>query len=141
MNSTLKKFNYPNSLIKEYNNWYLLLRPEQVTFGSMILIEKSSKKNLSKIPAKSFLELKKITNKIERLFLKRLKFNKMNYLILMMVDPHVHLHIIPRHKKNIVFNKKSFKDFGYPKPPNLLKKNNINSKLLGKLKEKLQNYL
>ena len=46
LNSTLKKFNYPENLIKEYNNWYLLIRPDQVTFGSMVLIEKKNKKKL-----------------------------------------------------------------------------------------------
>ena len=54
MNSTLKKFDYPNSLIKEFSNWYLLLRPEQITYGSMILVEKNSKKKISQIKTESF---------------------------------------------------------------------------------------
>ena len=68
INSTLKKFNYPSSLIREYKNWYLLLRPEQVTFGSMVLVEKKSKKNLYKISKQSFIELKIISKNIESFF-------------------------------------------------------------------------
>jgi diadenosine tetraphosphate (Ap4A) HIT family hydrolase len=138
LNSTLKKFNYPENLIKEYNNWYLLIRPDQVTFGSMVLIEKKNKKKLSDISIKSFNELKIISKKIENFFLKRFRFNKINYLILMMVDPHVHIHIIPRHKKKVIFGGKTFKDYGYPMPPNLSKKNAINKNILTKLKIKLE---
>jgi diadenosine tetraphosphate (Ap4A) HIT family hydrolase len=137
INSTLKKFNYPSSLIREYKNWYLLLRPEQVTFGSMVLVEKKSKKNLYKISKQSFIELKIISKNIESFFLKKLKFNKINYLILMMVDPHVHIHIIPRHKRKILFSKKTFIDYGYPKPPNLFKINIVGKNIYSELKNKL----
>ena len=44
--SILKKFNYRENLIKEYKNWLLLLRPEQTTLGSLVLIEKSFQKNI-----------------------------------------------------------------------------------------------
>ena len=104
LNPTLKKFHYPDSLIKEYKHWYLLLRPEQVTFGSMVLIEKDLKKKLSLINKNSFVELKLIVKKIENYFLNILKFNKINYLILMMKDPHTHIHIIPRHRKDKKFS-------------------------------------
>ena len=138
LNPTLKKFHYPDSLIKEYKHWYLLLRPEQVTFGSMVLIEKDLKKKLSLINKNSFVELKLIVKKIENYFLNILKFNKINYLILMMKDPHTHIHIIPRHRKDKKFNKISIKDFAYPLPPNLFKKNKINQNDFFKLKEYLK---
>ena len=41
--NTLAKFGYPESLIIENDHWYTLLRPEQITFGSMILITKNEK--------------------------------------------------------------------------------------------------
>ena len=35
---TLLKFNYPNTLLREYQHWAVLLRPKQVTVGSLVLI-------------------------------------------------------------------------------------------------------
>ena len=63
---TIEKFGYPNSLIKEYDNWYLLLRPAQVTIGSMVLISKTDDTNFSDLSAEAFVELKVITEDIER---------------------------------------------------------------------------
>ena len=40
---TLKKFNYPDNLLKTYKYWNLLLRPEQATLGAMVLICKLSR--------------------------------------------------------------------------------------------------
>lgn len=37
MNKTIQKFDYPNSLIKEYDHWVLLLRPKQITIGSCVI--------------------------------------------------------------------------------------------------------
>jgi len=41
--NTLSKFGYPDSLISENKHWYILLKPEQITFASMILISKNEK--------------------------------------------------------------------------------------------------
>ena len=35
---TLLKFNYPQTLLREYQHWAVLLRPKQVTVGSLVLI-------------------------------------------------------------------------------------------------------
>ena len=138
MNQTLKKFLYPKTLIKKYKNWYLLLRRDQVTFGSLVLIEKSFKKKFSHLSQESLKELKIITNDIEKYFYKEYSISKINYLILMMVDPDVHFHIIPRHEKKIYFLDVVFKDFGYPSIPKLLKKNNISDKKFFLLKNKFK---
>jgi diadenosine tetraphosphate (Ap4A) HIT family hydrolase len=41
LKNTLNKFMYPNSLIKEYQDWYVLVRPMQVTLGSIIILNKN----------------------------------------------------------------------------------------------------
>ena len=41
MNPTIEKFGYPTTLIREYEHWLVLLRPEQVTLGSLVLAAKS----------------------------------------------------------------------------------------------------
>ena len=43
MNSTIKKFGYSENLIKEYDYWVVLYRPQQVTIGSLLLICKENK--------------------------------------------------------------------------------------------------
>ena len=36
INSTIEKFGYPSTLLRDYRHWVLLLRPAQVTAGSLI---------------------------------------------------------------------------------------------------------
>ena len=40
-NETMRKFGYPDTLIREYEHWVVLLRPAQVTLGSLVLAAKS----------------------------------------------------------------------------------------------------
>ena len=40
-NETMLKFGYPDSLICDYEHWVVLLRPAQVTRGSLVLAAKS----------------------------------------------------------------------------------------------------
>ena len=41
MNATIDKFGYPASLVREYRHWLVLVRPAQVTAGSLVLAAKS----------------------------------------------------------------------------------------------------
>ena len=36
-NATILKFGYPDTLIAEYPDWFVLLRPQQVTAGALVL--------------------------------------------------------------------------------------------------------
>ena len=44
-------------------------------------------------------------------------YEKINYLMLMMVDPHVHYHVIPRYESPASFDGVAFVDHGWPGPP------------------------
>ena len=46
-------------------------------------------------------------------------FQKINYLALMMVDPHVHFHVIPRYSSSREFGGATCLDAAWPKPPDL----------------------
>ena len=106
MNSTIKKFGYSENLIKEYDYWVVLYRPQQVTIGSLVLICKENKFNLGDISKSAYVEFKLVIQHIEKFLYKKLGANKINYIALMMVDPHVHFHIIPRYNCKITINKK-----------------------------------
>jgi diadenosine tetraphosphate (Ap4A) HIT family hydrolase len=46
-------------------------------------------------------------------------YDKINYLMLMMVDPDVHFHVLPRYGGERRFADLSFLDAGWPGPPDL----------------------
>ena len=125
-NNILSKFDYPSLLIKEYKYWYLLLRFDQCTFGAMVMIEKNFFKAYSNLSINSFNEQLEIIKDIEIKVKEFLNFEKINYLTLMMVDSEVHVHVIPRYKKQIMYNNVFFDDHFWGGPPNLEIVNNIN---------------
>lgn len=116
-NATLKKFGYPESLLKTYDHWHVLLRPDQVTIGSLVLICKEDVHHFSDISDEAANEQKQIVRDIESVLKKRFDFDKINYLMLMMVDPAVHFHVIPRYEHAVSFCDKEFVDVDWPKPP------------------------
>ncbi|MEO0972573.1 MAG: HIT family protein [Pseudomonadota bacterium] len=119
MNDTLRKFGYPASLIREYEHWCVLLRPKQVTLASLVLANRSEATRLSALPAEAFTEQHQVIADIERVLSAVVDYNKLNYLMLMMVDPHVHYHVIPRYEGTREFAGAHFPDTGWPALPTL----------------------
>ena len=134
---TLNKFGYPGSLIKEYDHWYLLLRPAQVTLGSMVLISKTEETNFNKLSPEAFVELKVATEDIEKKLRDYLGFDKINYKMLMMVDPEVHFHIFPRYSEEVLFANKSLSDPFWPGIADLSKTIDFDQKELKELQHQL----
>src|SRR5438045_2632082 len=97
MNATIAKFGYPASLLREYSNWVVLLRPVQPTLGSLVLACKEDANSLGAVSATAYAELSVATAELERALRGAFDYQKLNYLALMMVDPHVHFHVIPRY--------------------------------------------
>ena len=138
MNQTMKKFGYPITNVKEYNHWCVLLRPEQTTLGSLILICKEDVGKYSDISNEAFQEYPLVIRSIEITLSSMFSYEKINYLMLMMVDPNVHFHIIPRYAESKVYEGEVFYDFGWPGVPELSKHNHIGRKLFDDLKEDLK---
>ena len=132
-NPTLKKFGYPNTLIKSYQHWHLLLRPNQVTIGSLVLISKEKTHQYSGLSYEAAIEQKVIISEIEHNLKKRFEYSKINYLMLMMVDPEVHFHIIPRYETPVEFCEEVFIDIDWPAPPDLMKKIELNDTYFNEL--------
>jgi diadenosine tetraphosphate (Ap4A) HIT family hydrolase len=119
MNATMRKFGYPGNLLKDYAHWCILLRPQQVTLGSLIIAAKSDATAFSKIEPAAFGELSSVVGDVERNLARFAPFEKINYLMLMMVDPHVHMHALPRYAARQRFDGEDFPDAGWPGPPDL----------------------
>ncbi len=129
MNATMQKFGYPQTLIKEFKKWVIVLRPQQVTLGSLILICQDDAKAFSDISPEAFSELPQVIKEIESSLSKAFSYQKINYLMLMMVDPDVHFHVIPRYEETKSFSQHDFFDHGWPGAPNLKNPNETNPSL------------
>jgi diadenosine tetraphosphate (Ap4A) HIT family hydrolase len=119
MNATIEKFGYPASLVREYEHWVVLLRPVQVTAGSLVLAAKSDATAYGDLPPAAFAELAVVVADIERMLRASIDYEKINYLMLMMVDPHVHFHVFPRYGSARSLAGTSMDDTGWPGPPDL----------------------
>ena len=128
MNATILNFDYPDSLIKQYNHWIVLLRPKQTTLGSLVLAYIPDVENLSDISKDGFLEFGNIVKDIEQVLKNIFQYDKINYLTLMMVDKNVHMHVIPRYANSRTYQNKPYIDKGWPGVPDLSFKNEIKHK-------------
>lgn len=113
------KFEVNRFLIKEYKYWFWFLRKEQSTLGSCILLPKNEYSSLSELTESDLLELKPIITEIENRLFSLFKYSKINYLTLMMVDPIVHTHIIPRYEKPVKYEGEYYRDKNFPYVPDL----------------------
>lgn len=119
MNPTIEKFGWPATLIAEFTHWVVLLRPAQPTLGSLILAAKSDATAFGDLPDDTHAELKTVTVAIEAALTKAVGYAKINYLMLMMVDPHVHFHVIPRYEGTRSAAGVRVADAGWPGQPDL----------------------
>lgn len=119
MNATMEKFGWPATRLREFDHWAVLLRPAQVTLGSMVLAAKSDATAFGDLSVEAFAELKQATAEIESALTRFVAYQKINYLMLMMVDPHVHFHVIPRYDGAREWQGQAFPDEGWPKTPAL----------------------
>ena len=118
-NATMVKFGYPDTLLREFEHWVVLLRPAQPTLGSLVLAAKSDATAFADLPHESFAELAHVVSSVERALRSFCEYERINYLMLMMVDPHVHFHAIPRYSKPRQWNELDFPDQGWPGAPQL----------------------
>ena len=119
MNPTIDKFGYPATLLREFEHWIVLLRPAQVTLGSLVLAAKSSVTAYGELPREAFLEQADAVAAIEWALARFVSFERINYLMLMMVDAEVHFHVIPRYSGERSWGGLAFPDAGWPGPPQL----------------------
>ncbi len=119
MNQTITKFGYPDTLIREYEHWVVLLRPAQATLGALILACKDEAQKYSEISAAAFTEMGTVVGDIEKALGALFPYQKLNYLMLMMVDPDVHYHVLPRYEIEQSYGEATFTDPGWPGPPNV----------------------
>jgi diadenosine tetraphosphate (Ap4A) HIT family hydrolase len=117
MNPTIEKFGYPATLVHEFEHWLVLVRRAQVTLGSLVLAAKSDATAYHQLPRDAFAKQADAITTIERALADFCAYERINYLMLMMVDPNVHFHVIPRYSQVRTWKGIEFPDAGWPGPP------------------------
>ncbi|MGZ2411709.1 diadenosine tetraphosphate (Ap4A) HIT family hydrolase [Sphingomonas sp. F9_3S_D5_B_2] len=119
MNETIRKFGHPATLVRDYAHWVVLVRPAQPTLGSLVLAAKSDATAFGDLPEAAHTELAVASRDIEAVLQTLVGYDRINYLMLMMVDPHVHFHVIPRYEGARQRGGLALPDQGWPKTPDL----------------------
>ncbi len=134
-------FDYPNSLIKEYDHWTIQTRRKQATAGALVLICKEEATSFANISAEAMCELSVVTADLEKALKDAVDFEKINYLMLMMVDPHVHFHVLPRYEGVRQLGTVAAIDHGWPKTPDMAEGVTLDDKALLEVTALLKSFI
>ena len=118
-NATAIKFGYPHTMVAETAHWWILARPRQVTLGSLVIVCKEPVTAFGAVSAAGFADLQLAVSQAERLLKGFVDYERINHLVLMMVDPDVHFHAIPRYQGTRHFGGLGIEDSAWPNPPQL----------------------
>lgn len=136
-NETILKFDYPASLLREYEHWVVMLRPAQVTVGSLVLASREEAERLPDLSREAFVELKKAAGELESALARAFRYDRINYLMLMMVDRHVHYHVIPRYAAPVRVDGREHADRFWPGPPDVTQAMTLSESELAAIRDRL----
>ena len=115
----MRAFGHPDSLVREYDHWVILVRPKQVTLGALVMACKERAQSFGAVSREAFREHERVVRDIEQGLKAFSAFEKINYLMLMMVDKEVHYHVLPRYSETRNFEGVDYPDPGWPAVPDL----------------------
>lgn len=120
-------------------SWIWSVRPDQVTLGSTVLSLARPCAVFSDINSEEGARLADAVTVVEAALAQAFEPDRMNYLMLMMVDHHVHFHVIPRYSGSPEFSDSVWVDNGWPNPPDIAGGQNPNdSKMLAHIVDRLK---
>lgn len=120
--------------------WEWSVRPTQCTLGAGIISLKRYSDSFSDVRSNEFEDLKAVVSITECTLKATFEYEKINYLMLMMVDPHIHFHVVPRYSGSINRFEQTWSDLGWPKVP-VLSGNPTKEETLLKIKNVLRENL
>ena len=96
--------------------WKWSVRPSQITLGSGIISLKRPASSLAELTPDEAVDFVSVVRDSEAVCRHAFKFDKINYLMLMMRDPQLHFHVIPRYATPRVFECEDIVDAAWPGP-------------------------
>ncbi len=137
-NPTALKFGFPHTLVAETGHWWILARPKQLTLGSLVIVCKQPVTGFGQVSAEGFTDLHRVVARAEGLLKGFVAYERINHLMLMMVDPDVHFHVIPRYPGSRQFGALTLADASWPNPPDLAQAQTLPADALAALTAELQ---
>src|SRR5215212_2779393 len=113
------KFRLEELEVRRYAHWTWSVRPAQGTLGASVISLNRPAVAWSEVDAGENAGLSQAVTDIEAVLRRQFAYDKINYLMLMMVDEHVHFHVFPRYAGERAFGGRSWIDLTWPKPPDL----------------------
>lgn len=118
-NATMRKFGWPGTRIADLDHWAVMLRPQQCTLGALVLACKQPVTAFGDVDAAGHAALGVAVKAVETMLRAAVGYDKINYLMLMMVDRDVHFHVLPRYQGARAHAGFQVVDAGWPGPPRL----------------------
>ncbi|MFH1330748.1 MAG: HIT family protein [Actinomycetota bacterium] len=111
------KFRVAELLVEETAFWTWSVRPAQPTLGAGVIALKRHAPRFSEVTAEEMADLAALVPRVEQAVGRCFRHQVMNYLMLMMVDHHVHFHALPRYDGARDFGGRRWVDDGWPALP------------------------
>src|SRR3546814_15797527 len=94
-NPTMTKFGYPETLVRDYAHWAVLLRPQQATLGALVLACKDAAYAFGDISAEAFAQLQQVTRDLPAGLSAFRPYQKIHSLVPSIVHRPGHFHTFP----------------------------------------------
>lgn len=114
------KFEVIEYKLYESKFWIWSLRPHQATLGSGILSLKRECATFAELKQEEYCDFINIINVIEVTLKREFDYDAINYLMLMMMDKHVHFHVFPRYENPLEILGSTWNDYKWPAVPELV---------------------
>lgn len=119
LNAFRVKFRIDELRIVDTAHWTWSVRPAQPTLGATVLSLRRHAGSFAEVTPEEMADLAAAVGVVESATRRAFSYDKINYLMLMMVDPHVHFHVVLRYAGERRFADLAWQDAAWPRPPSL----------------------
>lgn len=113
----LTRFGYPDTLVREYEHWYVLAQRRPLTLGALLVVYRGDATTLGVVVTEAWTEFAAVLRDVEAALAHTFTPDRVNLLFLMMATPEAHAAILPRYAGPREFQGETFTDPGWPRAP------------------------
>ena len=135
---TLLKVEEDKNTTKDFGYWKLLVSNNTRTLGNCVLIVNRDVRRFSELTPEEVVNLGIAVKETENALQSAFQYDKINWLMLMMKDPQVHFHVIPRYKESKQFANTEFVDGLQEGDPLMYDKIDLSQEVLNLVRDELK---